>query len=233
MNCLKSKHCVVFLAGFFVLSLFFVSSGLLLGAEDKTISGGENPRQDTVVVIGVRNATVEEKWKHLAIGYGISDFVADELAQSGMFRFLEQDAAVVEKIRGIQEKVWLLNEDFDKADLARYSEETKSAIVAFGKVTHIAEKRVKGFCGPMNIGKKIGEVKVEVSLFIKQTGEVISAEGKGKSSKGIWGMVLAGDVKKLKFDNYMVGKASKIAVEKAVKNLLIKYQKYIKKGERR
>ena len=68
---------------------------------------------------------------------------------------------------------------------------------------------------------------------MKQTGEVISAEGEGKSAKGIWGMVLAGDVKKLKFDNYMIGKASKIAVKRAVKNLLMKYQKSIRKDERK
>ena len=208
-----------------------LAPGSCLGAaaseasEDKSADGaGPSRAKPSIVVAGVRSEVRDPKFRDKQIGFGIDAYIAEELGKADLFRFFEEDAAIVERIKTVQEKVWMLRDEFQKADLVRISTEVKTDIFAYGRVVRMKERRVRTFAGPANVMKKIGEVRIEVSLYFRETGEVLSATGTGKSSKGLWGFIAQGRPEALDFDDYMVGQASKEAVTEAVKKLIKQYK---------
>lgn len=207
----------------FCVALFL---GVCLAAEPSNPAEAtdEADSKSSCTVAGVRNEVSKDEYKDKKICFGINAYIAEELGKAGLFRFLEEDKTIVERIKAIQEKVWLLREEFKKADLVRFSDEAECGVLAYGRVVLMKECRERAFAGPANILKKIGTVKIEVSLFIKETGEVLSATGTGKSSKGLWGFLTQGREEALTFDDYMIGQASKEAVQEAVKKLVEQYK---------
>jgi len=208
-----------------------LSAGVCLAAEpanppenSTTETTDKTDEKSSCSVAGVRNEVSKDEYKDKDICFGINAYIAEELGKAGLFRFLEEDETIVERIKTIQEKVWLLREEFKKADLVRFSDEADCGVLAYGRVVLMKECRERAFAGPANILKKIGKVKIEVSLFIKETGEVLSATGTGKSSKGLWGFLTQGREEALSFDEYMIGQASREAVQEAVKKLIEQYK---------
>ena len=102
----------------------------------------------------------------------------------------------------------------------KISAELKCDVLAYGRIVRMKEGRKRTFAGPANVSRKIGEVEIEVCLFFRDTGEVLTATGKGKSSKGVWGFLAEGRAGSLDFDDYMIGQASREAVRKAVRKLI-------------
>jgi len=184
----------------------------------------EDDPKSSCSVAGVRSEVLQAEYQDKEICFGVNAYIAEELGKAGLFRFLEEDEAIVERIKTIQEKVWLLREEFDEADLVRFSDEAECGVLAYGRIVLMKESRQRAFAGPANILKKIGQVKIEVSLFIKETGEVFSATGTGRSSKGLWGFLTQGREEALSFDDYMIGQASREAVREAVKKLIEQYR---------
>jgi hypothetical protein len=180
----------------------------------------ENDSKSTISVAGVSIELRKPKYRDRKIGFGINAYIAEEFGKAKLFRFLEEDMTIIDRIKSIQEKVWMLREEFKKANLVKISADLKCDVLAYGRIVRMKEGRKRTFAGPANISKKIGEVEIEVCLFFRDTGEVLTATGKGKSSKGIWGFLTEGHSKSLDFDDYMIGQASREAVQEAVKKLI-------------
>ena len=139
--------------------------------KSSVVEEGENSSSETTIgIVGVTSNVKKPEYKDKQIGFGIDAYIAEELGKTNLFRFLEDDQSIIERIKGIQEKVWLLRDEIDKAGLVRLSDETKCDVLAYGRVLNMKEHRERTFAGPANIIKKIGEVKIEVCLYIKETG---------------------------------------------------------------
>ncbi len=204
-------------------------------AESSTPSGNtdsedsdQTVQKSTIGIAGVHSEVRKPEYRDKLIGFGIDAYIAEELSKAKLFRFLEEETTIVERIQAIQEKVWLLREQFRKADLVRLSKEVECDIIAYGRIIKMKERKERAFAGPVNILKKIGEVRIEVCLYFRETGEVLSATGRGKSSKGLWGFVTQGRAEALDFDDYMIGQASREAVREAVEKLVEQYRSRIK-----
>ncbi len=211
--------------------------GLCAGAEPSTIP---EPPPDTTVgtdsksTISIAGVSIElrkPEFQDKQIGFGINAYIAEEFGKAKLFRFLEEDITIVDRIKSIQEKVWLLREQFKKANLVKISADLKCDVLAYGRIVRMKEGRKRAFAGPASITKKIGKVEIEVCLFFRETGEVLTATGTGESSKGLWGLLVEGRSKVLDFDDYMIGQASREAVQKAVKKLIKQYNARMRQRE--
>ena len=164
------------------------------------------------------------------VGYGISVQVSNAFAESGRFKLVEADPKIRQRIDTLRGRVWEGEATLEREDLSALARDLGVDLISYGQVVRLMETRGgRAFVGPFNMAKGSGSAEIEVTVFDAAAGRRFSARGIGRASKGAVGVLWEVgrdhrtgnvDFDALKFDEYMLGIASRRAVDSAVAQIV-------------
>lgn len=194
------------------------------GAVAQSVPAAAEPDQPTasgpipiaVLPLGLSDET-RRRYPQLSernVGFGVHNMLVEDLYDTGRFRFVEDKPEVVEDLLNRQ---WVASTGAVDTDSAvRYGRLLGARYVVYGEVYDFATRRVKRRTAETRIGIQLRLVDVE-------TTEYVPASATGT-------VVLKGEVFSLKdsveFTRSTVGQATAASLEKAVPELLARFDRF-------
>lgn len=178
----------------------------------------------TLLVLGFENEVRGEIWTDARIGFGLRTLLGQLLYESGCFRPIEEKGEVLVKVKSIQSSLWAKSGTNSKGPpLSQLARGWKTDWTAYGTVLSAKRARSRSFISLFSTAKETVTVNLKASLVSADGRKVISAPGRGTSS--FKAKAVGFTIRRLKilFDETTVGRATKAALESAVKRLLADY----------
>ena len=159
-------------------------------------------------------------WGNKTVGEGVSDMIVTELVKSGNFRVIERE----------QLNKLLAEQDLGQSGIvtqqsaAQIGKVLGVEIAVFGAVTEFGYKRgdtgVRLGGTKVGVGKQSAVAGLDIRMVNTSTGEIITAENVRESKNALAGSFSKGRVNfsnQKSFDESLVGKVTRQAVEKVVR----------------
>ena len=200
---------------------------ILLPLSGQTVWGQAS--RPTLLVLGFENEVREKVWTDARIGFGLRALLGQLLFESGCFRPIEEKGEVLARVKTIQSSLWAKSGTNPKGPpFSRLTRGWKTDWTAYGTVLSAGRVRSRSFISLFSSAKETVTVNLKASLASASGRKVISAPGKGTSSFKAKAVGFSIRKRKVLFGETTVGRATKAALESAVKRLLADYGKETK-----
>lgn len=174
-----------------------------------------------IAVIGIRNTSQNDskEFLELRVGYGISNMLKTSLLESGKFRVVERESAVLKKMMAEQ---WLGKSGaIDNSTIVKLGKMLGAGYFVYGKVSEFGIRKYGVYAGLAGARKITTRIVIDAYVADTQTGEVLcAATGIGATSTQTAGVFAIWEEGVEKFDETTVGKATRIACYKIAQKLL-------------
>ncbi len=185
----------------------------------------------TLLVLGFENKVRKKIWTDARIGFGLSALLGQLLYESGCFRPIEEKGEVLAKVKLIQSDLWEKpGTQSDGTPSSQLIRGLKTDLRASGTVLSANRARSRSFIGVFSSARETVTVDLEVSVASADGRRALSARGRGKSSFKAKAVGFTIRRRKVLFDETTVGRATKAALQMAVKRLLAKLRERTKKS---
>lgn len=211
------------------LSTILVCIALALLGNANAESESAADTRPALVVLGVASTGNSQEWREGLAGFGVENWVAQALYDSGKYRLIELMPEVLATYQPKLAKTYDLIAKAKKSDVEPLGELLGADVIAVGKVTATWPERSHAFIGVINQDSRDTVVKVDVCLYDLKTGKSVKATGTGKvgHSDHSFG---ADRPNGLAFDPETVGRATNAAVENAIASLVPGYKQLDRTG---
>jgi len=171
-------------------------------------------------VIGVGNEVTDKAWKDLRIGFGLKGMLTEAIYDTGFFHLVEEKPAIRERL-GIQEKdIWEGRIDFSEGRLNEIAEALHADVIAYATIKSFKTPTSNTSVGVFSRTKFEARAEVTICIYDKDQGQSYCASGKGRTHHVADGLLVAFlDDGRLSTKS-LIGKASKMAIDHALKKLL-------------
>ncbi len=206
------------------LATLFAAATFLCGAvscsADELAITGTRPG---LVVLGVASTGKSQEWREGLAGFGIENWVAQALYDTGKYRLIEEQPSVLGTYQPQLEKTYDLAAAEKAKDLAPIGAALHADLIAVAKVAATWPQKSHGYIGIISSDSRDTVVKVDIVLYDLRTGKSAKATGSGKAGRRS-SLVGADRPSGLAFDPSTVGPATNAAVEDAISHLVPGYR---------
>ena len=178
----------------------------------------------SVAVLGIASAAKDRDWQEGLAGFGIENWVAQALYDTGKYRMLEEKAEVIQALQPRAEATLDGPVDRQLKDLDAMARSLGADFLALGSVKALFSRSGGISVGPFHSLERDTFIKVELSLYDARTGKIEHKVGQGKVGRSSHSLGADYASGRLPFDPSTVAPATSEAVERAVEGLVPGYR---------
>jgi hypothetical protein len=195
-----------------VISVLLVVIALSAQGDSLTI---QNIHKQQVLIAGCENRIKDAKWKDYRIAFGVNDLMAQRLFDSGLFSLVEEKQEIRAHLDSLRQRIW--SETVRDKDIQGLTGDSVSVVV--GRLVYFGVPRSSASFGPLHASTSEVIVKFECELRDKG-GVIILGKGQGSAAKSAVSGLFEFREKSVLFDQTVIGKALKSAVDMAVEDMI-------------
>lgn len=195
------------------------------GAESSAQAVPRPVPRPKLMVIGCESKISSKKWKDQRINFGVTNLIAETVADNGGFALVEEKPAIRDKLQTIRTVLWDKGERKVRKDLA--SLQADPPIYAIGRLVYFGAPRTEASFGGFAAVENKVIISVEVDLVLPD-GETVTGAGRGEARKTATSALLTFREEGLFFEQTEVGTALKRAVTAGTTDVIREYKAYVR-----
>jgi hypothetical protein len=155
------------------------------------------------------------------IGFGLSKLLAESLYDTGKFRLVEEkDLHKRELIEDLVHIHWIVHRaNYSERELRRVATQLRAELLAFGTISY-RSFRESISAGPISRVVQKLRIQANVCLYEVFTDAILCREGQGEAEQERRGVIYEPSDDRLDFEKNAAGIATKLAVARAVQDLV-------------
>lgn len=154
------------------------------------------------------------------IGFGLSKLLAESLYDTGKFRLVEEKDLHKRELEDLVHIYWIVHRaNYSEQELRRVATQLSAELLAYGSISY-RSFRERISAGPISRVMQKLRIQANVCLYEVFTDAILCREGQGEAEQERRGVIYEPRDDRLDFEKNAAGIATKLAVERAVQDLV-------------
>jgi len=198
---------------------------MLLCLKAIAVGQGGQPKDPTLIVVGLANDVKHEAWRDMRVGLGLRVILSQLFFDTNRFSLREEKPEMRKHLDTLSTTLWMGGQQ-EKGlyELLRTRWGKGSDYAAYGRVVFFGRPRSRSSMGPLHANKRSVEIHVEVTLLNLKTGKRIKKKGKGRSATSASSVIFEFRESQLTLDKTHIGNATRSALSNAVEKVMKAYR---------